>query len=453
LLILVVWGMTGTSSYIPFNLSVRDACILLAFCAYVAYRILTHRDVQRQSHLLGMLLAVNIMWILITYVKHPVGFRMFGATTIGGRPYINIVLALLAFWVIVNLPNSAQTVSRIPLYILAGATAIGLLNVTVYFFPSATLYLYPFYGGVDIGGYARSLGLEGEVIRLAGLRPFGYTLVLVLCAYHDPPTLFNPLRPWFYLLLLGFGAVLASGFRSTFFGITAMVTLASWLHKGWRGFALTMIAIGLLLIVVIAGQGRFYQLPLSMQRSLCFLPGSWSSVVLADAEQSSERRFDWWREVIEQDLIKDWRYGDGFGVLGTDYDTLNLSTTAFDWFTLTGSFHNGPLTSIRYVGVPGLVLFYILMIAAAIYGVKYHGICRGSILEPATIFVTLQLVWVPLEFTFIFGAYDWQVPDHILLIALLLLIVRMIPATAAKTPVPSKAQSAIPKPSIVQVSG
>lgn len=451
LLILFAWGMTGTCSYLPFGLSFRDVSILLAFSAYATHRIVTHADVRRPFHILDAILAANIIWLAVTFIHHPVGFRVFGATTIGGRPFINIALALLAFWVVVRLPNSARSVSHVPLYILAGTSVIAMLNIIVTLVPSTTVYLYPFYGSVDLSGYAQMIGAGAEGgMRLTGLRPFGYMLVLVLCAFREPRVLFNPLRPWFYLLLLGFAAVLVSGFRSALLGVIVMLAVSAWLHRGWRGLVMTTVPAGLLLAAVIAGQGRLYDLPPSTQRALSFLPGQWSPIVLADAENSSESRFRWWHDVIEQDLIKDWRYGDGFGVLESDYDTLKSSTTAFDWFTITGAFHNGPLTSIRFVGVPGLILFYLFMLAAAVYSLKCVQLCRGTPLEPAAIFVALPLLWTPIEYTVIFGAFDSQLPEHILLVALLLLIMRMAPQARSTAPVQSSPPPTTSKMAVAQ---
>jgi hypothetical protein len=273
-----------------------------------------------------------------------------------------------------------------------------------------------------------------------------------LCAYHKPQVLFNPLRPWFYALLVGFAAVMASGFRTTFLGLAAMLAIGAWLHQGWRGFAMAAITAGLLLAAVLAGQGRLFELPPPIQRSLSFLPGKWSPVVLADAERSSESRFEWWHMIIEEHLIKDWWLGDGFGVSESDFEAVSRTTSAFDWFTLTGSFHNGPLTSIRYAGVVGMLLFYAFMIAAAVYSAKCVRLCRGTSLEPAAIYVALPLLWTPVEFTFIFGSYDLQLPDHILAVALLLLILRMLTKARPTAAVQPSARPMTSEPAVAHIS-
>ena len=74
-----------------------------------------------------------------------------------------------------------------------------------------------------------------------------------------------------------------------------------------------------LLALLVFGQGRFYELPDAIQRSLAFLPGNWSSVVVKDAEESSTWRFQLWHDVIEWGIIKNWWIGDGFGANLEDY--------------------------------------------------------------------------------------------------------------------------------------
>jgi hypothetical protein len=451
IIILLAWAMTGNTSKFPFGLSIHDVCILLAACAYVAYRILTQAPSRRKAHPLDFLLGINLAWIVVTFVMHPVGFNIFGSATIGGRPYINIALASAAYWVIVRLPRSLRSVSRIPYYLLVGATVAALLNLVVYVVPSATVYLYPFYGGVDLNAYFSSTSAGGvEVQRLIGVRPFGITLSLLLCAYHEPRELFNPMRPWLYLLLLGFVTVLAGGFRSTCLGIMAMVTIGAWLHRGWRGSLAVVFLGGLLMGGLIVGQGRFYQLPFPAQRALSFLPGQWSAEARGQGESSTQGRFDWWKDVIKYDLIGDWWFGDGFGLSKRDIESAEGTASAkgggalFDYFTLTGNFHSGPLTAIRYAGIVGFALFYVLMLASAYYSVKCVQLCHGTCLQPAAIFVAVQLLWLPIDYIFIFGAYDSQVGEQIFLIALVLLLMRM--SGAARQAANLTVSAAVPQP-------
>ncbi len=233
--------------------------------------------------------------------------------------------------------------------------------------------------------------------------------------------------------MLGIAAVLASGFRNTLLFAFASLALASWFHRGWREVIMGG-ATGLLLLgLLVFGQGRFYQLPLPAQRALSFLPGQWAEPIEGEVK-SSNSRFEWWRQILEEGTIKNWWLGDGFGVSENDYELLRGPGHFAEFATLSGAFHNGPLTTIHYAGVVGLVLFYSLMIAAAIQSVKCVQRCRGTPLLPVAIFLAIQLVWIPIHYTFAFGAFNVQLPEHIFLIGLLLLVWRMSEAKWACCP-------------------
>jgi len=250
--------------------------------------------------------------------------------------------------------------------------------------------------------------------------------VQFLSAYFPPRTLLNPLRWRFYLFVLGVVAILASGFRSSVAFALASLMLASWFHRGWRELALGGVIGALLLGFLVFGQGRFFDLPLPAQRALGSLPGQWDDTIREEVKISNAR-WDWWRQIIEEGgAINNWWIGDGFGVSEQDYTLIYGGTLHFqEAATLTGSFHNGPLTGIHYAGVVGLALLYALMIAAAVYSVKCVRRCRGTPLLPVATFLAIQLVWYPIQYTFVFGAYDTQLPDHLFLIGLLTLVWRM----------------------------
>jgi hypothetical protein len=444
ILIPLGWALTGGSGFIPMGFSVHDVCILLAVCAYIGYRILSPRDLRQKTQLLDVILAINIVWIAITFFRNPIGLRIFGSETIGGRGYFNLVLVLMAYWVMVRLPDSAKSISRIPYFILAGTVVVALVNLVVYLLPAATPWVYAFYTGVDVSAFLYSSPASSEAVtRWSSLAPFGMTLVFVLCALYPPRTLFNPLRLRFYLFALAMAAIMASGFRNSLLWAVVALGLGSWFYHGWREVILGGITAILVLGTVIVGQGRAYQLPLPAQRALCWMPGNWSPLVVAETEQSTEGRFGWWKDVIRYNLVHNWWLGDGFGVAASDFELLRSSRDFLTWMTLTGAFHNGPLTAIRVSGVVGLFLFYIYIITAAVLSVKCVNRCRGTPLQMISIFLAIQLVWGPFHYTLVFGAYDKQLAETMLLVSALLLVMRMReklpPAATSQAPmVPAK---------------
>lgn len=437
ILILLGWSLTGPTAFFRVPISVRDFSVLATLCAYMVYRVVS-RDVTRHKwRFLDAIVAINAAYLVFTFVLNPVGLNAFGAGTIGARPYFTIALALAGYWVIWRLPNSIKTVSRIPLFILAGSAAATSLFALAYIFPSLPSRIPYLYAALNVEAYfsnvaATKEAIGSQILRYKELGFFGVTLLMTLFAYTPSLAILNPLRPRFYALAGGAVCVFLSGFRNLFAAACASFGISVWLHRGLVKFLLMCAVGGALLLGLAAGQGRFYDLPFSVQRTLSLLPGDWDPLVARDTEASTEGRIKWWRQAIEENWIKDWWFGDGFGASASDLAVASQSGGAA-MAEVTGAYHSGPLTAVRYVGVVGLLLFYVLAITSAVYACQCVQKCKGTALQPVTLFVAMQLIWFPINYTFIFGAYNTDMPQLIFDVGLLRLIMRM----AADVPVRS----------------
>ena len=420
ILIPLTYLLTGSLGRLPIPLAPRDVGIMLAAVAYVTYRVLSHEYSHPKLHMLDLLVGINIVYLGVTFFIHPVGFAIFGSRSIGGRPVVNICLALMAYWLMIRLPDTVAPVSRIPYYILASAVVLSGLSLLVFVVPSLTPAVTSWYSGLDNSAYVQMRTGSAGIERLKGLMYIGVQLFLLLCAYYSPATLFDPRRGRFYALLLANDCILAAGFRNLMVWAMVALVIGGWFYRRWRELAWAGFVGGLLLAVLVFGQGRFYELPGAIQRSLAFLPGNWSSVVVKDAEESSTWRFQLWHDVIEWGIIKNWWVGDGFGANLEDYvATWQGGHGEYsDQVKLTGSFHSGPLTTIRYVGICGLAVLYLLSISAALYSYRCVSLCRGTPLFPVAIFFAIQLIWGPMHYALIFGAYDVYLPDLIFQVSL-----------------------------------
>jgi O-antigen ligase len=267
---------------------------------------------------------------------------------------------------------------------------------------------------------------EGGIGRIKELSSFGMWVIPVLCSYYPTASLFNPRRGRFYAMMLGLVSILVSGFRNSLLWAGAAVAIGGILYRRWRDLAVGAVVGTLLLGTLIMGQGHLYNLPSAVQRTLCFLPGQWSPEVVVEAQASSEWRFNLWKEIIERHSIKDWWFGDGFGAKAKDVIALGSrsSTSLTDFVLETGAYHNGPLTTIRYVGIIGLVLLYALSIAAAVYAYKMVQRCRGTILFPVSALIAIQLIATPIHFTFLYGDYDSYLTNMLIQLGVLRVLMR-----------------------------
>jgi hypothetical protein len=434
---------------LPLPFSIRDLTVMVAAGAFIMDRVVSGRVAQRRKTFLDFILWVNLGYLAITVVIHPVGFYAFGAEKVGARSIFDIVLAAVAFYVVVRLPDKWTDVGRIPLFLLVGGAVLSLLYLSAYVVPALPEKLPYLYAALDIGTFFNTQEAAGEIPRYKRLADGGLALVLALCAYYPPNTLLNPLRVRFYWLLLGLAGVMASGFRSVFLWVGVAFVVGGWLWGKTREVALVGILFFVMIAGLVMGHGRLYSLPAPAQRTLSFLPGRWEVVVAEEAENSSKVRFAWWRDIIKGGVINNWWIGDGFGGKVSDLLAARSDTTGMAMQTVSGAFHNGPLTTIRYCGIIGLVLFYVLAITCAVLAVRCARRARGTPLQPAAIYLGIQLVWIPANFTLVFGAYNVDMPQQIMWAGFLLLLVRALdsmqpadakPVSSSPTARPSRAE-------------
>jgi hypothetical protein len=89
---------------------------------------------------------------------------------------------------------------------------------------------------------------------------------------------------------------------------------------------------------------------------------------------------------------------------------------------ITGAYHSGPLSAIRYVGVVGLVLYLSLLIATAGYGWKIVRRSQGTDYLPLALLVGIPAIYEPFNYVFIFGSFDDDFPDTLFVCGMLKLL-------------------------------
>lgn len=434
ILIPSLWFTMGNISLLPIPFSYHDMGVFLALAAYVAHRCMVKTERVKMGHPLDYLVAANVLWAFVAWVRHPVGFRVFESEYVGARVYVNIAITTVAAWIIVKQPQSEAQVRRLPYYLLIGSSVAGVLSLIILVLPGIEPLVLSLHAEqLDVG----QTYLQ-EVVRFRTLAPFGMVLMLILLSRSQLGILFNPLSLRFYSFLLTVVFQLISGYRISGARILAYVLMAGWIRGGTRRLLGMALVLSLILGAVVVGQGRLYSLPWSVQRSLSFLPGKWSPTVAADASGSTLGRFRWWEDVIKYDLIKNWWVGDGIGVRLAEMNIVSEIgrydvTQAVEYY---GMYHSGPLTSVRSVGMVGLGLILALMIATAMYAWQCVKKARNTPFEWVAIYILIETIWYPFCFVVLFGDYGTDIVEVIFKAALVRLLLRMIDEQAAKTPSP-----------------
>jgi hypothetical protein len=91
-------------------------------------------------------------------------------------------------------------------------------------------------------------------------------------------------------------------------------------------------------------------------------------------------------------------------------------------FMITGTFHNGPISAIKCVGVVGLVLYSALLIYLAVHAWKLCVLTAGTRAFPLALFVGMPIVYFPFQFLVVTGFYELDLTVSIFSAGLLNLV-------------------------------
>ncbi len=417
------WYVGGRLPFLPIPFTVRDMCILMAGVAFTLFFALRVVPWKRKLGTLDYLIFINLAYLVTVYFRNPVGAWAFQSQMVGGRPYFDILMAFGAF-VILSRATLTPFIARIfpwfylvPSIILAGMEMLARLAPTV-----AQPISYVYSGVAGQGPLASVVSEEAQLgeTRFTAMKEVGVIGMLALCARHSPVKLISPLHPMLFSLMAAcFVAIFLSGFRSAFLFVMATLFLSAVLRNRLRDIWIGMGAVVLGIILLISVQGTVLELPKTVQRTLSWLPGDWSEEAKVDAQGSSDWRYQmvvWaWND---SRIIKDKIWGQGFGI---SIEDMNIIASALlsgqqggmfiggsdrENFMLTGSFHNGPVSAIRYVGAVGFALFLPLMFYVALAAWRLCRRASGTPLFPFALFIGIPMIYEPFNYIFVFGGFD-----------------------------------------------
>jgi hypothetical protein len=407
------WPLTGKIpiTEIPFGL--RDWAVLLTFGSFVVLSMLKMFRHKPRFELVDLFIGLSLLNLVTVFVRNPVGVDWMNSQLVGGRPYFDIFIAFLAYFVLARSPITLPILRRLPVIAVLGTVLVAIGGLIALLSPALGDYLGMFYSAFAPNPNAVETG-EDEIGRMAPLAFGGLALALVLTSRFDPITLLSPRHPLRLLgMVLALSAIMLSGFRSFLFAALVYVAMACYFRKKWRDLFL-LGAVGIFLVAILAlGNNRLFQLPLSAQRALSFLPGKWDYVAVADAKGSTEWRWEIWRMALfEEGWIRNKWLGDGFGFTKYQLHIMNSRAGYMggagqqEAYLVTGNYHSGPISTIRYAGAVGLVLFVPLM---ALMVVRCSRLIKRSYGTPyftMALFIGLPVIYLPFPWVFVAGAFN-----------------------------------------------
>jgi hypothetical protein len=438
LLIPICSGFSGSFGGGRLPASIAEMSVAFCFGLFVLFKALKVIPKFPRLNWCDKLLICNLLYLATVFARNPVGVDFIRSNLIGGRPYFAILLACCGFWVLQHVTIKPKIAKLLPIMMCFGSVVNAVSGLVSYFAPSLGYRLGTLYSGFMPGGEANPLDQpnDNRVERHQYLAGFGVEVGRAVISYANIFKLIFfqniILSACFFASLV---AILLSGFRSNLIGWLFAIALASYIRGGVR-HVVPLVAAGLAgVVMIVVLQTAGLSVPLPAQRALSFIPISWDSRASVDAKGSVEWRVDMWRLALTSDrYIKNKVLGDGFGF---DPSELRAQATlaAFrmdtsyglqDYYMLTGDYHSGPVSAIRFVGYIGLVLFTALQIVNARYAWKIINLAKNTVYFPVTLFFGVSAIYHPVCFWFIFGSFGSDFIQAIFILGMLNMIDRSL---------------------------
>ena len=357
--------------------------------------------------------------ILQAYFRNPVGLNVLGSGSVGARPYTVAALAIV----------SAALLSclRVEPDELKWAMWLSLLG-----------------GVLGIFGNVLRTGMtftEEGLARIPPLSTAGQIAALWLTSR------ISPLRAclhffWGAVLLFSIFAAAGSAYRNAVAMVLLIYFFGICYRSGRQGmvFALIAASFGLGVLAIVNSN---FPLPGNIQRALSPLPGTWEDQYVKGADASTDWRMEMWQEALLTDRwIHDKTFGDGMGMTAVQLQqNENISATRAgktssgllvqqENMLINGSYHSGPVHTIRAVGYVGLVVLLLAMIRVSVHAHRQIMRCRNTEWFPVALYFGIPLLINPIFFVFIFGEFQTGVATTVLGAAMIRLFEKNLPLPA-----------------------
>ena len=171
LLIPLCSALAGTIPGLPGGFGVHHGAIIYAFVVFLSLKALKVVRAKPQHDWIDYLLWINLAYLATAYIRNPVGTLGMGFEKIGGKPYLEVIIAFLGYWVLDHVTISSKLAMRMPLLLMVGNIVDGFVETEAISFTFRTRRdAAGTFGGnggdLEIGGEAGS-----DIDALVGVNP------------------------------------------------------------------------------------------------------------------------------------------------------------------------------------------------------------------------------------------------------------------------------------------
>ncbi len=356
------------------------------------------------------LLTLLAIVVITAKLTGGIGLRALGSSTYGGRKFVFIVAAVIGYFALSSQTidwRRARTLTSV--YFLSGLT--GLIANLIYLAGPAFYILY-WVISVD-GALPHALedmaigSLDPKMARMPGAMLAGSSGICYLMLRYGIRGLVDMQKPWRLLLAVAlFGLSLLGGYRSALVSTGLLFVVQFYFERLYRTRLAIAIVVGLLvggaLLVPMAKH-----LPLSVQRSVSFLPLDVDANARAQALGSLQWRLDMWQMLVPQIPQYFW-IGKGYAIDPTDLYFAEESARRgvvreYEVSVVAGDYHSGPLSILMPFGIFGLLAFLWFIVASIRLLYRNHRVSDPN-LQVINTFLLSYFVARVIFYFFAFGA-------------------------------------------------
>lgn len=390
---------------------------------------------------IGFWVLLLSLCVVQTYVRNPVGLNIFGGDSVGARPYVLFAVALVSSVLLGTFRVPSSELRWIVRLSIFGGVINFMMLAVGYYIPSVGVW----YGAMSPEAGGSPVQQHGEygvdrASRITFVRDIGRNLSLWISSFISPiRACFHPL--WAPFILLSFAFAAFSGYRNEIgaVGLTYLVAIA------YRGGAVSVLVASLALVMsitLLAMINLATPLPSNIQRSLSFLPGTWDQAHIQDSQDSTEWRVEMWKEALLTDIwIQNKVLGDGLGMSKREFDYIlsftgkqtggavgtGKLTRQQEFMMASGSYHSGPVSTIRAIGHIGLLVLILAQIRLAVHAHRQIQRAKNTEWFPLALLIGIPLIWSPVFFVFVFGDFGAAAASFLMGAAMIRLLENNLP--------------------------
>lgn len=311
-------------------------------------------------HGIGLIICALLGFLIMT---RGLGFLQFGSANVGGVRYLQVFSGFTLFCA-----ASVMVISKqhwkwlIGLWIIASLIPVfaDFMLYRGYAPDKVTMFIRP---NDQTSGAARVAIrdlVNPDLTRFFAANGASYMIgicVLCLFRFHD---FFRP-KAIFAVpaVLITFFLAAISGFRLAILRLLAFYPLAFFVRGEMKvsRIVTVVLLIGLSLGAILPFAER---LPLNIQRSLAFIPFiELHPAAERDATGTFEWRIELWRRAVTE-IPDHLLIGKGFTFPVSEFAFNRLDSV--EWALISSSYHNGPLSTLIMLGIPGSILVVLLFV-------------------------------------------------------------------------------------------